>query len=92
MVDVCTLIFLIILGVCRIWSVQYNMFHDQLLLTASSDSQVVLARLPSIASEPLRHIDVDEGEEERWGHVHMLRGLAKLLYLPPAPLPPRQMR
>ena len=50
---------------CRIWSVQYNLFHDQLVLTASSDSQVVLARLPSIASEPLRHIDTEDGEEER---------------------------
>jgi WD40 repeat protein len=25
---------------------------------------VVLARLPSIASEPLRHIDTEDGEEE----------------------------
>ncbi|CAI8006312.1 EARP and GARP complex-interacting protein 1 [Geodia barretti] len=47
-----------------IWSVQYNLFHDQLVLTASSDSQVVLSRLPSIASEPLRHIEPDEGEED----------------------------
>lgn len=63
--DPCTLTFLIMLGLCRIWSVQYNLFHDQLLLTASSDSQVVLTRLPSIASEPLRHIDMEEGEDER---------------------------
>lgn len=43
-----------------IWSVQYNLFHDQLVLTASSDSQVVLTRMVSIASEPLRHIEEDE--------------------------------
>ena len=42
---------------------QYNLFHDQLVLSTSSDSQVVLSRLPSIASEPLRHIDPDEEEE-----------------------------
>lgn len=46
---------------------QYNLFHDQLLLTASSDSQVILSRLPSIASEPLRHIELEDGEEEDEG-------------------------
>ena len=48
----------------RVWSVQFNLFHDQLLLTASSDSQVMLTRMASIASEPLRHIEEEEEEEE----------------------------
>ena len=47
-----------------IWSVQYNLFHDQLLLTASSDSQVMLSRMVSIASEPLRHIEEEEEDED----------------------------
>eukprot|EP00731_Ephydatia_muelleri_P009048 Em0004g1386a len=40
-----------------IWSVQFNHIHDQLVLTAGSDCQVVLARVASIASEPLKHTD-----------------------------------
>lgn len=48
---------------------QYNLFHDQLVLTASSDSQVILTRLPSIASEPLRHIDYDEGDDDKYDIV-----------------------
>ena len=47
----------------RVWSVQYNLVHDQLVLTASSDSQVVLTRMASIASEPLQHLDEEAGEK-----------------------------
>lgn len=46
-----------------VWSVQFNLFHDQLVLSASSDSQVMLLRVASIASEPLQHL-VEEEEEE----------------------------
>lgn len=46
----------------RVWSVQFNLFHDQLVLSASSDSQVMLTRVASIASEPLQPL-VEEGEE-----------------------------
>ena len=52
----------------RVWSVQFNLFHDQLVLSASSDSQVLLTRVASIASEPLHHL-VEEGDsnpEDRW--------------------------
>ena len=50
-------------GHARVWSVQFNLFHDQLVLSASSDSQVLLTRVASIASEPLQHM-VEEGEGE----------------------------
>jgi len=48
-----------VLSVCtilsyRVWSVRFNPHYDQLVLTSSSDSQVVLTRLASIASEPVR--------------------------------------
>ena len=45
-----------------IWSVKYNAFHDQLLLTSSSDGHVVLSCMTSISSEPYGHI-VDDEEE-----------------------------
>lgn len=45
----------------RVWSVQFNLFHDQLVLSASSDSQVLLTRVASIASEPLQQL-VEDGE------------------------------
>ena len=46
-----------------VWSVQFNLFHDQLILTSSSDSQVLLTRMSSIASEPLQPL-YDEEEEQ----------------------------
>ncbi len=45
---------------CRVWSVRYNHFHDQLVLTSSSDSRVVLNNLTSISSEPFGHLVEDE--------------------------------
>ena len=47
---------------CRVWTVQYNLFHDQLVLSGSSDSRVVLTRMASIASEPLHALDDDSAE------------------------------
>ena len=43
-----------------VWSVQFNLFHDQLVLTSSSDSQVILSRVASIASEPLQPLEEEE--------------------------------
>ena len=43
-----------------VWSVRYNLFHDQLLLTSSSDSRVVLIRAVSVASQPFGHLLEDE--------------------------------
>ena len=45
-----------------IWSLRYNQFHDQLILTSSSDGQVVLSCMTSISSEPLGHL-IDEDED-----------------------------
>ena len=49
----------------RIWSIRYNQFHDQLLLTSSSDSRVILTNLTSISSEPYGHLvdDDDDGDD-----------------------------
>ncbi|KAG8224969.1 hypothetical protein J437_LFUL009703 [Ladona fulva] len=52
-----------------VWSVRYNPLHDQLVLTSSSDSRVILTCVASISSEPYGHcMDDDfhdEGEEEK---------------------------
>ena len=48
----------------RVWSVRYNHFHDQLLLSSSSDSRVTLLSIPSLSSEPYGHLDDDEDNED----------------------------
>merc|ERR1711874_90141 len=48
-----------------VWSVRYNTFHDQLLLSSSSDSHVVLSCLASLSSEPYGHLVEEEEEEEK---------------------------
>lgn len=35
----------------RVWSVRFNHFHDQLILTASSDARVLLSSAASVSSE-----------------------------------------
>ena len=50
-------------------SSRFNQFHDQLVLTSSSDSKVILSCLASISSEPHGYImdeddDVDDEEEK----------------------------
>ncbi|XP_064412481.1 EARP-interacting protein homolog isoform X3 [Latimeria chalumnae] len=44
-----------------VWSVRYNHSHDQLVLTGSSDSRVILSNMVSISSEPFGQL-VDEEE------------------------------
>ncbi|CAL1277197.1 unnamed protein product [Larinioides sclopetarius] len=39
-----------------VWCVKYNSFHDQLVLTSSSDSRVILSRAASVSSEPFGHL------------------------------------
>lgn len=39
-----------------IFSIRYNQFHDQLVLTCSSDSRVVLSRIATLASQPFGHL------------------------------------
>ncbi|XP_074640938.1 EARP and GARP complex-interacting protein 1-like [Tubulanus polymorphus] len=46
-----------------VWKVRYNHFHDQLVLSASSDSRVILTNAITISSEPFGHL-ADEDEEE----------------------------
>jgi len=43
-----------------VWSVRYNSFHDQLILTSSSDNRVVLSSVASLSSEPYRTTFTDE--------------------------------
>lgn len=44
----------------RVWCVRFNPFHDQLLLTASSDARVLLSSAASVSSENLNDISVAE--------------------------------
>ena len=53
------------------WSVRFNHFHDQLLLTASSDSRVVLNSVLSLSSEPFGKL-VDDLEEEDGDKDHSI--------------------
>uniref|UniRef100_A0A8C7SN77 EARP complex and GARP complex interacting protein 1 n=1 Tax=Oncorhynchus mykiss TaxID=8022 RepID=A0A8C7SN77_ONCMY len=50
-----------------VWSVRYNHSHDQLVLTGSSDSRVILSNMVSISSEPFGHLvdddDLSDGED-----------------------------
>jgi len=54
---------------CRVWSVRFNHFHDQLVLTASSDSRVVLNSVPSLSSEPYGKLVDDIDDEEGDGDL-----------------------
>lgn len=53
----------------RVWNVRYNHSHDQLVLTGSSDSRVILSNMVSISSEPFGHLvdddDLSDQEERR---------------------------
>ncbi|XP_071954533.1 EARP and GARP complex-interacting protein 1-like [Antedon mediterranea] len=47
-----------------VWSVRYNHFHDQLVLTSSSDSRVTLNNVSSISSEPFGHHEEDDDDSD----------------------------
>ncbi len=47
-------------GAPRVWSVAYNPFHDQLVLSAGSDGDALLWRVSSISSAPLLELDEEE--------------------------------
>ncbi|CAB3977676.1 TSSC1 isoform X1, partial [Paramuricea clavata] len=47
-----------------VWRVRYNHFHDQLVLSSSSDSRVILNKIVSLSSEPFPHLDDDDDDEE----------------------------
>ncbi|KFM72860.1 Protein TSSC1, partial [Stegodyphus mimosarum] len=46
-----------------VWCVKYNSFHDQLVLTSSSDSRVILSRAASVSSAPFGHLIEDDDIE-----------------------------
>lgn len=52
-----------------VWSVRYNTFHDQLLLTCSSDNRVVLNSIPSLSSEPYRSVIDEETQETQMSNI-----------------------
>ena len=45
-----------------VWSVRYNTYHDQLVLSAGSDSKVVLSSIASLSSEPYGALVEEEAE------------------------------
>ncbi|XP_069742300.1 EARP-interacting protein homolog isoform X3 [Narcine bancroftii] len=53
-----------------VWSVRYNHSHDQLLLTASSDSRVILSNMVSISSEPFGHLVDDDDFSDQEENQH----------------------
>ncbi|GLH09647.1 Probable histone-binding protein Caf1 [Gryllus bimaculatus] len=46
-----------------VWQIRFNHFHDQLILTSSSDSRVILTSMASISSEPYSNSGADEVAE-----------------------------
>lgn len=42
---------------------RFNHFHDQLILTSSSDSRVILSNIMSLSSEPFGNVIDDENED-----------------------------
>lgn len=48
-----------------VWSIRYNNFHDQLVLTSSSDSRVILSNIASLSSEPYGHVDEEDDLNNR---------------------------
>ncbi len=50
---------------------RFNHFHDQLVLTSSSDSRVLLTNTTSISSEPFGHLveedEATDGEADETG-------------------------
>eukprot|EP00163_Fabomonas_tropica_P012029 TRINITY_DN2311_c0_g1_i3.p1 TRINITY_DN2311_c0_g1~~TRINITY_DN2311_c0_g1_i3.p1 ORF type:complete len:109 (-),score=16.15 TRINITY_DN2311_c0_g1_i3:53-379(-) len=45
----------------RVWNVQYNYFHDQLVVSSSTDSIVNLWNVASLSSAPLGEMAEEEG-------------------------------
>ncbi|XP_077009190.1 EARP and GARP complex-interacting protein 1 isoform X5 [Tamandua tetradactyla] len=51
-----------------VWNVRYNHSHDQLILTGSSDSRVILSNMVSISSEPFGHLVDDDDLSDQEEH------------------------
>ncbi|CAI9733187.1 and GARP complex-interacting 1-like [Octopus vulgaris] len=50
-----------------VWSVRYNHFHDQLVLSSSSDSRVILNNIVSLSSEPFGYLVESEDNSDNEG-------------------------
>ncbi|GAB1603606.1 EARP and GARP complex-interacting protein 1-like [Argonauta hians] len=50
-----------------VWSVRYNHFHDQLVLSSSSDSRVILNNIVSLSSEPFGYLVESEDNSDSEG-------------------------
>lgn len=48
----------------RVWCVRFNPFHDQLLLTASSDARVLLSSAASVSSENSQDVNIHDDSLE----------------------------
>lgn len=44
----------------RVWSARYNRFHDQLIVTSSSDTRVCLFNIASLSSEPYGSLNTSD--------------------------------
>ncbi|KAJ3309999.1 Protein tssc1, partial [Blyttiomyces sp. JEL0837] len=55
-----------------VWSVSFNLFHDQLLLSSGSDCQVNLENLVSISSTPIGLMTSSDDEESDDGDNELL--------------------
>ena len=67
---------------------RYNQYHDQLVLSSSSDGHVVLASMASISSEPHGHLieeedDLDGSVLRIFVHFHYLSAIFNTAYLLP---------
>jgi len=47
-----------------VWSARYNRFHDQLIVTASSDTRVMLFNIASLSSEPYGSLAASNGGDQ----------------------------
>ena len=62
---------------------RFNHFHDQLLLSSSSDSRVILNNIESLSSEPFGHLDEedeDDDQQERSEPIGPLQDLPTLIF------------
>ncbi len=55
----------------RVWQVRYNVFHDQLVLTAGSDARVVLTSAASLSSEPFGKLMSDDKDNDEGDFIYI---------------------
>eukprot|EP01137_Pigoraptor_chileana_P019441 Opistho-2@80492 len=60
-----------------VWGVRYNHFHDQLVLSASSDGRVILSSILSLSSDPYGHSADDKTASDKEAAAAQDRLLAR---------------